>query len=375
MAVDPIIVSVSIILLAVILLIVVSGIRIIQPYEQGLLIVLGRYRRRLNPGFNLVMPLISQVIRLDLRTQVLDVPRQEVITRDNSPTQVDAVIYIRIIDPEKAYFQVANYRVAVLALAQTTLRSVIGDMELDEILYNRDRINTRLRDILDTATDNWGVRVEAVEIREVDPIGTVKAAMEEQTSAERKRRAQILLADGEKRSKILVAEGDKRSRILQAEGLRQAKILEAEGTRLAKILEAQGEGQALRVVSLGSATLDQKSLTVLSLDALKELGRGQATKIVVPFELSRLGQGISKYLGISTEEKPREAADLGELEKLIGSSEDVLGHIPTTSELRTELTTIEKEMKQESEATEEIAHKVQRKAASAEPSAKKTEDP
>src|SRR5438445_355705 len=149
MAVDPVLVLISIVLLVAITLVFVSGVRIIQPYEQGLLVVLGRFRRRMNPGFNMVMPLVSQVIRLDLRTQVLEVPRQEVITRDNSPTQVDAVIYIRIIDPEKAYFQVANYRLAVIALAQTTLRSVIGDMELDEILYNRDRINTRLRDILD----------------------------------------------------------------------------------------------------------------------------------------------------------------------------------------------------------------------------------
>ncbi|HLE48229.1 MAG TPA: SPFH domain-containing protein [Candidatus Thermoplasmatota archaeon] len=356
MAVDPLIVTVSIILLVAIILVVISGVRIIQPYEQGLLVVLGRYRRRLNPGFNLVLPLISQVVRLDLRTQVLDVPRQEVITRDNSPTQVDAVIYIRIIDPEKAYFQVANYRLAVLALAQTTLRSVIGDMELDEILYQRDKINTRLRDILDTATDNWGVRIEAVEIREVDPIGTVKAAMEEQTSAERKRRAAILTADGEKRSKILVAEGDKRSRILQAEGVRQAKILEAEGTRLQKVLEAQGEAQGLRIISLGAATLDGKSLTVLSLEAVKELGKGQATKIVLPFELTRVTEGISKYFGQAAKTEERSANSLPDLEKLIGKSEDILGSVPTAKQLREEISTIEEEMKSEaSMASDEIS--------------------
>lgn len=360
LAVDPTIVVISIILLFVIILIAVSGIRIIQPFEQGLLIVLGRYRRRLQPGFNMVFPLISQVIRLDLRTQVLDVPRQEVITRDNSPTQVDAVIYIRTIDPEKAYFQVSNYRLAVIALSQTTLRSVMGDMELDEILYNRDRINTRLRDILDRATDAWGVRVEAVEIREVDPVGPVKAAMEEQTSAERQRRAAILRADGEKRSKILVAEGDKRSRILQAEGVRQAQVLEAEGQRLAKILQAQGEAQGLRVISLGAATLDQKALTVLSLDSLKELGKGPATKIVLPFEVSKVSAGIAKYFGAAMEGKMAEPADVKELEKVIGKSEDVLGTIPTTAELRRELDTIEKQMLAESRQTEEIAHIVEK---------------
>lgn len=354
--VDPVVIAVSVVLLFFVVITLISGIRIIQPFEQGLLIVLGRYKRRLNPGFNMVMPLISQVIRLDLRTQVLDVPRQEVITRDNSPTQVDAVIYIRTLDPEKAYFQVANYRLAVLALAQTTLRSVIGDMELDEILYNRDRINARLRDILDEATDNWGVRVEAVEIREVDPVGPVKAAMEEQTSAERQRRAAILRADGEKRSKILVAEGDKRSRILQAEGIRQSQVLEAEGQRLARILVAQGEGQSLRVLSLGAATLDQKALTVLSLDSLKELGKGPATKILLPFELSKLTAGVAKYFGAAMEGKEAKPSDVFELEKIIGKSVDVLGTIPTTQELRSELERIEKAIEKENLQTEQMAH-------------------
>jgi regulator of protease activity HflC (stomatin/prohibitin superfamily) len=362
--VEPVLVTVSIILLFVVLLIGVSGIRIIQPYEQGLLIVLGRFRRRLNPGFNMVVPLVSQVVRLDLRTQVLDVPRQEVITRDNSPTQVDAVIYLRIIDPDKAYFQVANFRLATVALAQTTLRSVIGDMELDEVLYNRAGINGRLRDILDEATDNWGVRIEAVEIREVDPVGPVKAAMEEQTSAERQRRAAILRADGEKRSKILVAEGDKRSRILQAEGVRQAQVVEAEGQRLAKILTAQGEAQSLRILSLGAATLDQKAIAIRSLDALEALGRGPATKIILPFEITRVVQGAAKYFGAAVEGKEAKPSDLKELERLIGTSENVLGTIPSPKELRDELVAIERELQKEAAATEEIAHRAEKKAPS-----------
>ncbi len=235
--------------------------------------------------------------QIDLRTQVLEVPRQEVITKDNSPTNVDAIIYIKVVDPPKAIFQVQDYHIATVALAQTTLRSIIGDMELDEILYNRERINTRLRDILDEATDKWGVRVDAVEIKEVDPVGPVKAAMEEQTSAERQRRAAVLRADGEKRSAILVAEGQKRSRILQAEGVRQSKILEAEGGRVATILEAQGEAQRLRILSLGAGVLDAKALTVLSLDTVTNLGNGQATKILFPFEFSRLGGGRRRVPG------------------------------------------------------------------------------
>jgi regulator of protease activity HflC (stomatin/prohibitin superfamily) len=361
LAVDPLIVTVSVILLVAILLVALSGVRIIAPWEQALLVVLGRYKRRLNPGFNWVLPLVSQVIRIDLRTQVLDVPRQEVITRDNSPTAVDAVIYIRVIDPEKAVFQVANFTMATVALAQTTLRSVLGDMELDEILYNRDRINTRLRDILDEATDNWGVRVEAVEIREVDPVGPVKQAMEEQTAAERQRRAAILKADGDKRSKILVAEGDKQSRILQAEGVRQSKVLEAEGSRMARILEAQGQAQGLRVLSLGAATLDQKAVTVLSLDAVAKIADGQATKIVLPFELSRIAKGVSEYFGQATDSQGREPSSLKELEELIGSSHHVLGGIPTPEEIKSQLSDIEQKMKEESRSTEQIAHQVEKK--------------
>ena len=165
---------VTIFLVLVIVIIFARGVVIVQPYEQGLQIRLGRYIGRMNPGFRWVFPLITNVIKMDLRTQVMDVPSQEVITKDNSPTNVDAIVYIRVIDPEKGFFEVANYRMATVALAQTSLRGIIGDMELDEILYNRDIINTKLRDILDRETDQWGVKVERVEIKEVDPVGAVK---------------------------------------------------------------------------------------------------------------------------------------------------------------------------------------------------------
>jgi regulator of protease activity HflC (stomatin/prohibitin superfamily) len=324
------------------------AIHTIQPYQQGIVTLFGSYRRILNPGLNFVHP-FARVVNVDLRTQVLEVPRQEVITKDNSPTNVDAIIYIKVVDAPKAIFQVQDYHVATVALAQTTLRSIIGDMELDEILYNRERINTRLRDILDEATDRWGVRVEAVEIKEVDPVGPVKAAMEEQTSAERQRRAAVLRADGEKRSAILVAEGQKRSRILQAEGVRQSRILEAEGARMATILEAQGEGQRLRVLALGASTLDAKALTVLSLDTLTSVGNGQATKILFPFELSRLMEGASDYLGVSRTVPDRSLSTLDELQKQIGSLDDVLGTVPKQQELLTEIKSIEDEIKAESE--------------------------
>jgi regulator of protease activity HflC (stomatin/prohibitin superfamily) len=343
-------------LIFAIIFILMTSVKIIQPYEQGLLIVLGNFKRVLNPGFNMVPPLISEVIKLDLRTQVMDVPRQEVITKDNSPTNVDAIIYIKVIDPKKAYFEVDDYRRATIYLGQTTLRSLIGNMELDEVLYNRDKINLNLRDILDKATDVWGVRIEAVEIREVDPVGPVKAAMEEQTSAERERRAAILRADGQKRSAILVAEGHKRSRILEAEGVRQAKILEAEGQRLAVILEGQGEAQKLRILSLGALPLDHKALTVLSLDTLKKMGDGQATKIIFPFEISRLVEGAADYLGISQKTKEHTAMSFEDLERIIGKVDDILGEIPTQQELKAHMASIEREMEAESKTTEDIAH-------------------
>lgn len=336
------------------MLILAKAIWIIQPYQQGIVTLFGSYRRMINPGLHFLHPL-AQVTRMDLRTQVLEVPRQEVITKDNSPTNVDAIIYIKVVDAPKAKFQVQDYQVATLALAQTTLRSIIGDMELDEVLYNRDRINTRLRDILDEATDRWGVRVEAVEIKEVDPVGPVKAAMEEQTSAERQRRAAVLRADGEKRSAILVSEGQKRSRILQAEGVRQSKILEAEGTRMATILEAQGESQRLRILSLGAGTLDAKSLTVLSLDTVRGLGDGQATKILFPLELSRLMEGAADYLGAGRTVPERALNSMDDLEKRIGTIDDVLGPIPKQEELVTEIKSIEEEIRAESDESTAMA--------------------
>ncbi len=321
----------------VIVAILMTGFWIIQPYEQGLLMVLGSFKRKLNPGLNFVPPLISAVEKLDLRTQTLDVPRQEVITKDNSPTNVDAIIYIKVIEPDKAFFEVQHYKNATIYLAQTTLRSVIGEMELDEILSNRERINNQLRDILDEATDAWGVKVESVEIREVDPSGPVKSAMEAQTSAERQRRAAILLADGSKRSQILKAEGEKKGAILRAEGVRQSKILYAEGERLSQILNAQGEAQKLRILAVGATTLDQKALTVLSLNALQKMSDGKATKIIFPFEISRLMEGVSEYIGAGSKIPDRPVQDIGDLDRAAVMVDKILGEVPRPEEIKAQL--------------------------------------
>ncbi len=332
---DLILILVLIVIVAAVI-VITSGVKIVQPYEQAIYMRLGKFVRVLNQGLNIVCPLINEVVKMDLRTEVLDVPKQEVITKDNSPVEVDAVIYIKVTDPRNAFFEVTNYKLATVNLAQTTLRSIIGEMELDEILSSREKINVSLRDILDENTDKWGVKIEAVEIREVDPARKVKDSMEEQTSAERRRRAAILEADGLKRAAILEAEGKKRSRILEAEGLRQSMILEAEGKRLATILEGQGEAQKLRILSVGAASMDSKAMSVLSMQTLQEVGKGESSKFFFPMELTRLVEGVSDYIGSANKVPDRQVSDIEDVKNSIGDPDDILGPIPKPEELKTE---------------------------------------
>ena len=332
------------VILFLLTIVMISAVKIVNQGFIGILMRFGKYQHEMAPGFHLVIPLIERVIIMDMREQVLDVPRQEVITKDNSPVYVDAIIYIKVMDAKRAEFSVNDYRMASVKLAQTSLRAIIGDMELDEILYNREMINTKLRDKLDIDTDDWGVQVRRVEIKEVDPAAAVKSAMEEQTSSERRRRAAILRAAGEKRSAILVAEGEKRSAILRAEGDRQSKILRAEGDRQSRILNSQGEAQALRIISLGATPLDQKSLTYLSLNTLKAMAHGKATKIIFPFEISKLMESASEYIGAGRTIPEHKLSDASTLEKLIGKAEDVLGNIPSQEELQKQIDDIDDEM-------------------------------
>lgn len=334
--------------------ILLSGVKIVQPYEQGIYMRLGKFVRVLNQGLNFVCPLINEVVKLDLRTEVLDVPKQEVITKDNSPVGVDAIIYIKVTDPKSAFFEVTDYRLATVNLAQTTLRSIIGEMELDQILSSRERINASLRDILDENTDKWGVKIEAVEIKEVDPARKVKDSMEEQTSAERKRRAAILEADGQKRAAILEAEGKKKSMILEAEGARQSMILEAEGKRLATILEGQGEAQKLRIMSVGAATMDSKALSVLSMQTVQKVGEGESSKIFFPMELTRLVDGISDYVGSAARVPDRPVSNMEDIEKAVGKADDVLGPIPKPEEIQAETEKVDRQVKGDIEDIDEV---------------------
>lgn len=354
---DAIIIAVAAVALVAVIAVILSGVKIVQPYEQAIYMRLGKFVRVLNQGLNFVCPLINQVVKLDLRTEVLDVPKQEVITKDNSPVAVDAVIYIKVTDPKNAFFEVTDYRLATVNLAQTTLRSIIGEMELDQILSSRERINVSLRDILDENTDKWGVKIEAVEIREVDPARKVKDSMEDQTSAERKRRAAILEADGMKRAAILEAEGKKKSMILEAEGKRQSMILEAEGQRLATILEGQGEAQKLRIMSVGAATMDSKAMSVLSMQTLQEVGKGESTKFFFPMELTKLVQGISDYVGTASSIPDRPVSDMSDLEKAVGSADDILGPIPSPEEIREETDKVDRQVRADMDDVDEVLAK------------------
>lgn len=351
---SEVLLGVFIAVIAAVIIVVTSGVKIVQPYEQAIYMRLGKFVRVLNQGLNIVCPLINQVVKMDLRTEVLDVPKQEVITKDNSPVEVDAVIYIKVTDPKNAFFEVTNYRLATVNLAQTTLRSIIGEMELDEILSSREKINVSLRDILDENTDKWGVKIEAVEIREVDPARKVKDSMEEQTSAERRRRAAILEADGMKRAAILEAEGKKKSRILEAEGLRQSMILEAEGKRLATILEGQGEAQKLRIMSVGAASMDSKAMSVLSMQTLQEVGKGESSKIFFPMEVTKLVEGISEYMGTAKNVPDREVSDVEGITKAVGNPDDILGPIPTPEEIDAETEKLDQMVRDEMGDVDEV---------------------
>ncbi len=286
-------------LLVIVQLFLVSAVRIIRPYQRGIVERLGKYKDNRDPGLQIILPFIDTIRLVDMREQVVDVPPQEVITSDNVVVSVDAVVFYEPTDPQRLVYNIANFVLAITKLAQTNLRNLVGDLQLDEALTSRDRINTALRNILDEATDKWGVRVVRVEIQRIDPPVDVMAAMHEQMKAERQRRATVTQAEGFRESEITRAEGEKQSRILDAEGLRQSAILAAEGEAQAKRLVADAERYQLETVAQGEADAtrfvfqaihdgDPSSdlLAVRYLETLAKMADGQATKIVVPTEFS-----------------------------------------------------------------------------------------
>jgi regulator of protease activity HflC (stomatin/prohibitin superfamily) len=302
----------------------INAVKIVRPFQRGLVERLGRYKTTKEPGLNLIIPFIETMQLVDMREQVVDVPPQEVITSDNVVVSVDAVVYYEATDPQRLIYNVANFFTAITKLAQTNLRNLIGDLELDTALTSRDRINLQLREVLDDATDKWGVRVVRVEIQRIDPPPEVVSAMHAQMRAERDRRATVTEARGFQEAAIARADGEKQSLILVAEGRKQAAILDAEGDAQATVLRAtaekarleavgQGEGAAAlaRLTGIREARTDTNVLTVEYLSALERIGDGRATKLVIPAEFSGLlgtVSALSEALrpnGESDEVRPR----------------------------------------------------------------------
>lgn len=256
---------------------------IINQNERGIVERFGKFKRILEPGLNYVFPSLfdSIVARIDMRETVIDVPPQSVITKDNVNVEVDAVIYSHVVDPRAVRYEVQNFNVAVLNLAQTNLRNLIGDMTLDESLTSRERINAALRTTLDEATDKWGVKVTRVELKEIQPPHDIIEAMSKQMKAEREKRAIILAAEAYKEKQILEAEGDSKNTVLKAEGEKQQAILAAEGYRQASILRAEGEAEAIEKVSKAADKFFVGNAQLMKRLEVTQASLANNTKIVV----------------------------------------------------------------------------------------------
>jgi regulator of protease activity HflC (stomatin/prohibitin superfamily) len=292
---------VYVIVAVVVFVFAASGIKIVRPWEKGLIERLGKYQRTADSGLTVIIPILERMIKVDMREQVVDVPPQAVITQDNVAVEVDAVIYYEVTDPVKVTYNVAHYYTAATKLAQTNLRNLIGDMALDESLTSREVINSKLRQILDDATDKWGTRVTRVELQRIEPPRDVTEAMHRQMKAERDRRAMILEAEGHKQSAILKAEG-------QAEAIKKV----ADADKYQKLTVAKGEAEAIQTVfgAIHEGRPTNDLIAIKYLEALQYIANGQATKVFLPLETSGiLGSiaGIGELLKEKT--APQKGAD------------------------------------------------------------------
>jgi regulator of protease activity HflC (stomatin/prohibitin superfamily) len=279
-----VVVFIGVVLLAILYL----SVRVVQQYEKMLVFRLGKTNEQMvrEPGLRFLVPVIDRPVKVDIREQFIEVPSQTTITKDNAPINVDFLIYWRIVDPLRSVVNVANFAGALQGVATTTLRAVIGDISLDEVLSKRDQINELLRVKLDEQTERWGGKVTTVEIREIIPPRDVQDAMNRQLTAERTRRAVVTESEGNRQAAINVAEGQKQSEILKAEGERQAAILRAEGF-----------SQALTRIYGAAAGIDEKTMALQYLEALKALGASPSTKFIIPTEFTKLLEPIAGYVG------------------------------------------------------------------------------
>jgi regulator of protease activity HflC (stomatin/prohibitin superfamily) len=285
--VEPVSISVAVFITVVLLVFLYASIKIVNQYERLLVFTLGRTSPLAikGPGWVFILPIVQRGVRVDLRERFIEVPSQTNITRDNAPISIDFLIYWRIVDPYKSVVEVQDFEGALQNIATTTLRAVIGDILLDDVLSKREQINEVLRVKLDEVTERWGGKVTTVEIREITPPRDVQDAMNRQLSAERTRRAVITESEGSRQAAINVAEGQKASEVLKAEGERQAQILRAEGFSL-----------ALERIYAAASGIDQKTMALQYLEALKALGASPATKFVIPTEFTRLVEPITEYV-------------------------------------------------------------------------------
>jgi regulator of protease activity HflC (stomatin/prohibitin superfamily) len=283
----PVVLAIAAFVAVVALVLIYLSVRVVQQYEKMVVFRLGKTNEQMvrDPGLRFLVPIIDRPVKVDVREQVIEVPSQTTITRDNAPINVDFLIYWRIADPLKSVVNVANFAGALQGVATTTLRAVIGDILLDEVLSKREQINEVLRVKLDEVTERWGGKVTTVEIREITPPRDVQEAMNRQLSAERTRRAVITESEGSRQAAINVAEGAKQANILNAEGDRQAAILRAEGFSL-----------ALTQIFGAAKGVDQKTMALQYLEALKALGASPSTKFVIPTEFTRLLEPISGFV-------------------------------------------------------------------------------
>ncbi len=322
-------IAIAIVIAVLAVIIISAGVKVVPQSETRVVERLGRFHSVLSPGLNFIIPFIDKpktiytrkvetsvggrnVVRntatsvIDLREQVYDFPSQQVITRDNVTTEINALLYFQITDPKKAVYEIDNLPNAIEKLTQTSLRNVIGELELDETLTSRDTINSKLQVILDDATNKWGVKVNRVELQDITPPESVRVAMEKQMQAERNRRAEILNAEGEKQSLILRSEGEKASKINQAEATKQAEILRAEGEAQAKILNAQAEAEAIaRVAQAVAASNTNPATYILAMkyiETLSDITSGKDNKtIYMPYEASSVLSSIGSIKSLFNE--------------------------------------------------------------------------
>lgn len=304
---------VFLVIFVIVIAIILGNIKIIPQAKAAVVERLGAYKATWKTGVHITFPFIDRVAKvISLKEQVVDFPPQPVITSDNVHMMIDTVIYFQIADPKLYAYGVESPMLAIENLTATTLRNIIGDLELDGTLTSRDIINTKMRAILDEATDPWGIKINRVELKNIMPPKDIQDAMEKQMRAERERREKILQAEGEKKSAVLIAEGKKESMILEAEAEKQAAILRAEAKREAKIREAEGEAEAILKVQnaiaeglklISDANPSEKALTLKSFEALEKVADGKATKLIIPSELQNLSAIAATFKEVAGENK------------------------------------------------------------------------